>query len=249
VLLEKPMTTTLPDAEKVVAAAEAPGAPVLTIVHELRCSEQWASIRRIIEQGEIGRPHYAMLNLFRFPYRSGSGGWRYDRRSVGSWVLEEPIHFFDLLLWYMEQAGRPRAVRAFINEQGPGLSRDFSAVVEFDGAYGLISQTLSGFEHHQVVEVAGSEGAVRSLWSGAMDRTDRPEFSVTVRTRGESSPRRLVFGAPSGELFEIRELIRLALDSFSRGVSLYPARRGLQLMRLCLAAEDSARTGRRVLLD
>jgi myo-inositol 2-dehydrogenase/D-chiro-inositol 1-dehydrogenase len=63
------------------------------------------------------------------------------------------------------------------------------AVFEFPtGAYGVVSQTLSAFEHHQVVEISGSEGAMRSIWSGAMDHTDKPVFSITVQGRGEDMP-------------------------------------------------------------
>jgi myo-inositol 2-dehydrogenase/D-chiro-inositol 1-dehydrogenase len=250
VLLEKPMATTVEDCERIVTAAEAAaeaGGPTVSVVHELRCSEQWGAVRQASDSGDIGIPHYAMLNLFRFPYRTGAGGWRYEPAKVGSWVLEEPIHFFDLLLWYLEPAGRAKAVTAFTNEYAEGLSRDFSAVVEFEsGGYGVVSQTLSGFEHHQVVEVTGSEGAVRSIWSGAMDRTDKPEFSVSVKRKGDSDPKVLAMDAPSGELFEIRQYIHLAHQGFAEGRSIYPARRELELIRLCLAAEESARTGRRV---
>ena len=250
VLLEKPMATTVEDCERIVAAAEnagASGGPTVSIVHELRCSEQWGAVRRASETGDIGVPHYAMLNLFRFPYRTGTGGWRYETEKVGSWVLEEPIHFFDLLLWYMEPAGHPVAVTAFTNEYAKGLSRDFSAVVQFDsGGYGVVSQTLSGFEHHQVVELTGSDGAVRSIWSGAMDRTDKPEFSVSVKRKGATEPQLLALDAPSGELFEIRQYIDLAHTGFAEDRSIYTPRQELELIRLCLAAEQSARTGEKV---
>ena len=250
VLLEKPMATTLADGERLVAAADAATDLVVSVVHELRLSEQWGSVRDEIEHGSIGTPHYAMLNLFRFPYREGAGSWRYDPSKVGSWVLEEPIHFFDLLLWYLEPAGAPVAVTAFVNEYGAGLSRDFTTVVEFEsGAYGVVSQTLSGFEHHQLVEVTGSDGEMRSIWSGAMDRTDRPEFSLTIKSKNSQDPKRKEMSAPSGELFEIREYIDRAHTGFERGVSVYSVADELKLMKLCFAAEQSARSGRRVALD
>jgi len=250
VLLEKPMATTIENCERIVAAAEGTDGPILCLVHELRCSAQWSAIKEAVDRGELGTPHYAMLNLFRFPYRKGAGDWRYDPEKVGSWVLEEPIHFFDLLLWYFEPVGPPTAVTAFHTEYGTGLTRDFSAIVEFGAsAYAVVSQTLSGFEHHQVVEVCGSEGAARSIWSGAMDRTDKPEFKVTIQRRGRSSPEDATPDAPSGELFEIRDYIRQALAGCAEGRSLYPARKELELIRLCVAAEESARDGKRVELQ
>jgi len=250
VLLEKPMATTLSDGERLVAAAEAAPDAVVSVVHEMRLSEQWRSIREEIAGGNIGTPHYAMLNLFRFPYRQGARNWRYDPSKVGSWVLEEPIHFFDLLLWYLEPAGAPVAVTSFVNEYGAGLSREFTALVEFEsGAYGVVSQTLSGFEHHQVVEVTGSDGAMRSTWSGAMDRTDKPEFSLTVKTKNGEDPNHREMSAPSGELFEIREYIDMALSAFDRGESVYSAGDEFKLIQLCHAAEESARAGQRVPLN
>jgi myo-inositol 2-dehydrogenase/D-chiro-inositol 1-dehydrogenase len=246
VLLEKPMAPNLDDGRKLLEAAAASGRTI-SLVHELRCSEQWAGVRRLIAEGEIGTPHYALLNLFRFPYRTGRGEWRYSGEKVGSWVLEEPIHFIDLLLWYFEELGSPAGVTAFGNVEPGGLTREFTAVFDFPGgAYGIVSQTLSGFEHHQVAEITGSGGAVRSLWSGAMDRTERPEFSVTCKRKGEESSRRLQFEHPSGELFEIRRYISDALDGLERGESLYPPEKEQELIRICLAAEESLRSGRRM---
>jgi myo-inositol 2-dehydrogenase / D-chiro-inositol 1-dehydrogenase len=246
VVLEKPMATTLAEADRLVDAVEKSDR-VVTVVHELRVSEQWATVRRLIEEGQIGTPRYALLNLFRFPYRAGADNWRYSPDRVGSWVLEEPIHFVDLLLWYFHELGSPTEVTAFVNRDSTELSRDFTAIFRFSGgAHGVISQTLSAFEHHQVVEVTGSNGAIRSLWSGAMDRTDKPEFSVTSGPTGMERPEQVSFAAASGELFEIGLYLDRALKGFQRGESLYTVTKERELIRLCLAAEESARAGQTV---
>lgn len=243
VILEKPMALSLTEADRLVEAVSASDR-VVTVVHELRVSEQWSAVRSAIADGRIGAPRYALLNLFRFPYRSGAAGWRYLPDQVGSWVLEEPIHFIDLLLWYFQELGPPRSVSAFVNPDETALSRDFTAVFRFDGgAYGVISQTLSAFEHHQVVEIAGTDGAIRSLWSGAMDRTDHPEFSVHIRSGKGSAPERVTFPGSSGELFEIETYLDRALNAFGEGRSLYTVEEERELIRLCLAAEESARSG------
>jgi myo-inositol 2-dehydrogenase/D-chiro-inositol 1-dehydrogenase len=249
VLLEKPMAPDVTAADRLVEAAQKCDKSV-SLIHELRCSEQWSWLKNAIDRGDIGSLRYILLNLFRFPYRTGADGWRYRPQEVGSWVLEEPIHFIDLMLWYFETTGAPTAVTAFTNPGEKNLSQDFTAVFEFPtGAYGIVSQTLSAFEHHQVVEVSGSEGAIRSIWSGAMDRTDKPIFSITAQGRGEDAPVPIKLEHPSGEIFEIQENIRLALDGLAEGRSLYPVDKARNLVRLCLAAEQSARECRRIGLN
>lgn len=246
VLLEKPMAPNLEDAQ-ILLDTVAKSDKLVSLIHELRSSEQWAGVNTRIKNGDLGTPHYALLNLFRFPYRKGKEDWRYSQETVGSWVLEEPIHFIDLLLWYFEELGAPTAVTTFGNMEENGLTRDFTAVFEFSGkAYGILSQTLSGFEHHQVVEITGNVGAIRSLWSGAMDRTDKPQFSVTYKRHDEETSTLEQFEHTSGELFEIGRYIGRALDSLENGISIYPPEKELQLIRTCLAAEESLRTNRRI---
>ena len=86
VLLEKPMAGTAEECDALMEAARASGA-ILTIGHEFRVSKQWGKIKDLVKGGEIGAPQYAMVSLFRHPYRSGADGWRYDRSRVGSWIL------------------------------------------------------------------------------------------------------------------------------------------------------------------
>jgi myo-inositol 2-dehydrogenase/D-chiro-inositol 1-dehydrogenase len=246
VLLEKPMAPDIAAGDRLVEVAQKSD-KTISLIHELRCSEQWSWLKSAIDRGDIGSPRYILLNLFRFPYRPGKDGWRYRPEDVGSWVLEEPIHFIDLMLWYFEIIGAPTAVTAFTNPAEKNLSQDFTAVFEFPtGAYGVVSQTLSAFEHHQVIEISGNEGAIRSIWSGAMDRTDKPIFSVTAQSHGKDTPVPIKLEHPSGEIFEIQEYIKLALDGLAQGRSFYPVEKARNLVKFCLAAEQSAREHRRI---
>jgi predicted dehydrogenase len=95
VLLEKPMAVTLEDCREIARLARASGRRV-AVGHEFRLSSQWGTIKDLIAAGRIGDPQYVLVELSRRPYRLGASGWRYDPQRVGSWVLEEPIHFFDL---------------------------------------------------------------------------------------------------------------------------------------------------------
>jgi myo-inositol 2-dehydrogenase/D-chiro-inositol 1-dehydrogenase len=249
VLLEKPMAGTAEECDALLQAA-GKSDKVLTIGHEFHVSKQWGKIKELVNAGEIGAPQYAMVSLFRHPYRMGADGWRYDRDRVGSWILEEPIHFFDFILWFFEELGDPISIQAYGNtKQGiDGMYDNFSSVLKFTGgAYAVITQTLGGFEHHLFVEIAGSEGALRSVWSGAMDRTTEPQFSLKIQRRTVEAPEEVPIEI-SGELFELQEEIKVAAELFFEGKPFYPAEQGRKVVIICLEAERSLRENREIRL-
>ena len=132
-LLEKPMALSIAHCRELIELARARGR-VLAVGHELRLSSLWGKVKELVDAGAIGEPLYALIELWRRPYRLGSGGWRYDIRRVGSWILEEPIHFFDLARWYLSSAGDPVSVYARANGKRadhPELHDNFSAIVNF----------------------------------------------------------------------------------------------------------------------
>lgn len=242
VLLEKPMATSVEDAARIVEAVRRSGRQ-LSVGHELRLSAQWAPIKQLIDEDVIGTPRYVNLSLFRFPYRPGGDGWRRDPARVGSWILEEPIHFYDLIMWYMERLGPPVVVQARGTAVGSGMFDNFSSWLSFaGGAYATVTQSLAGFGHHLALEIAGSEGAIRSWWSAADARSDRPQFRLEVQRAGASSPE-TVEVPHSGELVELATQIREVAAAFAAGRTLVPAEAGQRAVVVCLEAERALREG------
>lgn len=245
-LLEKPMALTIADCQEIVRCARRHGRK-LAVGHELRLSSQWGEIRRVIDQGIIGDPQYVLVELSRKPYRLGASGWRYDPGRVGSWVLEEPIHFFDLARWYLEGSGNPVELYARGNSRDasrPGLYDNFSAMFRYaNGSYAVVSQTLAAFEHHQTVKISGTKGAVWAGWSGALDRTLEPSFFLKVFDGQKLE--NLALRRHSGEVFELREQIGRCI-SMVRGEAPPAAtgEDGVWSAGLCLIAEESIRQGR-----
>jgi predicted dehydrogenase len=250
VLVEKPMALSLRDCQRLVDLADR-HKRLLVVGHELRLSSQWGEIKRLIESSAIGTPLHVLVELSRKPYRLGSAGWRYDLSRVGSWVLEEPVHFFDLARWYLAEHGEAETIYATANsidESRPALQDNFSAVLRYaSGAYAVVTQTLAAFEHHQTVKVTGTKGSLSASWSGAMDRTLEPVFSLKHHD-GERlhdlTPQRM-----SGEVFELRAQMEMCVNLVRAGGK--PAATGedgLWSVGLCLAAEESARSGQVVQL-
>jgi myo-inositol 2-dehydrogenase/D-chiro-inositol 1-dehydrogenase len=249
-LLEKPMALNVADCDRLVELARA-GGLLLAVGHELRLSSLWGEVKKRIEAGAIGEPLYALIELWRRPYRLGSGGWRYAIDRVGSWILEEPIHFFDLARWYFAGLGEPVSVFARANGKQAGhpeLHDNFSAILSFpEGRYAVVTQTLAGWEHHQTAKITGTEGALWARWSGAMDRTFEPTFGLQSLQGDRLTD--VPIEKKSGEVYELVEEI----DAFARAIrdGTPPActgEDGRWSVAICLRAEQSLVEGRPVLL-
>jgi myo-inositol 2-dehydrogenase/D-chiro-inositol 1-dehydrogenase len=201
------------------------------------------------------------VSLFRNFYRTGAGGWRYDPGRVGSWLLEEAVHYFDLALWYLEPHGDPVALHAIGNrrtgsgsrpERGAGMHDNVAVLLRWaSGAYVSLNHSVAGFEHHLVVELTGGEGAIRTHWSGTMDRDHSAAYELRVQPRGFAFERgvreceRLSI-ARSGEVVELKEQIRLTAEAFRQRRVLVSAAESRKRVLVCLAAERSILEGREV---
>lgn len=180
-LLEKPLALHAADADRLLALARNQR-KILAVGHQYRVSPLWRSVRRLIEDGVIGRPLVAHMDLVRAPYRLGSEGWRYDPERVGSWLFEDVLHLFDLTRWYLGDRGEVLTVHALGNTRDPEhpeLQDHFSTIIQFsEGVFAVVSQTLSAFGHHVDVQVAGTRG---TLWasSNCLDpRDSQPEWRL-----------------------------------------------------------------------
>ncbi len=244
-LLEKPMCLELSECDELIALARE-RSRVLAVGHELRVSSLWGRVKELIDAGAVGKPLYALIELWRRPYRTGSDGWRYDPARVGDWILEEPIHFFDLARWYFAGAGEPVSVAAVANGKRPDLPDlhdNFTATVAFPGGrYAVVTQTLAAWEHHQTVKLTGTAGALWASWSGANDRTFEPTFSLRVMRGDQITDEPLA--KPSGEVYELVEQVARVTAAVRTGSPVpCTGEDGRWAVALCRSARESLGTG------
>lgn len=244
-LLEKPMGISLEECDSMIQLGKAKDR-LFCVGHELRLSSMWGLAKEMIDDGFIGEPLYALVELSRNPYRLGADGWRYDIERVGNWILEEPIHFFDLARWYLAASGDPVSVfgsASSSQKDRPELQDNFSAIMNFErGAYAVVSQTLCAFEHHQTIKVTGTQGALWASWSGAMDRTRHPTFSL--RAYDGEEVKTVPIEKMTGELFELEDQVQVMSDAILHGKPLHcSAEDGRWSVRMCLAAQESVDSG------
>lgn len=242
VLIEKPLATTLAACDAVLETARR-RERVVAVGHELRLSPLWGRLKVEIDAGRIGRPLSCAIRLWRRSFRPGSAGWRHDPARVGSWILEEPIHFFDLARWYLAELGEPTAVYARAAGRQAELDDSLAAIVSFpNGGFAGISQTTAGAEHHLLAEVVGSDASLRLVWSGASDRSEEPAYRLEMTIGDEA--REIVVDETPTETGDLRAEIAAVARCLAEGTS-PPAdgHDGRWAVRLCLASEESARTG------
>ena len=257
VLLEKPMAITAEECDALLAAERETGR-LVSVGHELRQSAQWGRIKTLIDQDAIGAPLFLNISLFRNFYRPGAASWRYDPARVGSWLLEEAVHYFDLALWYFARYGDPVSLRSYGNARPgwrEGMHDNVTIVLRYaGGAYVTLNHCVAGFEHHVVFEIAGTDGAIRTHWSGTMDRDHQAAFDLRVQPRGFAFERgvreceRLTIER-SGEVYELTEQIRLTAEGFAARRALVPARDARKRVVLCIAAERGLEENREIELD
>lgn len=247
VLVEKPLATTLEACDAIVAAARRHNRLVV-VGHELRLSPLWGRLKREIAAGRLGRPLSCAIHLWRRSFRAGAAGWRHDPERVGNWALEEPIHYFDLARWYLATLGEPTAVYARANGRGPALHENLSALVSFPGGgFASISQTTAGAGHHLLAEVIGSQASLRVLWSGASDHSPTPTYHLELAEHDTAEE--LALEATPTEIGDLRAEIDHVVRCLTSGARpVADAEDGRWAVRLCLAADESARTGREVAL-
>lgn len=163
VLLEKPIATTLEDADAIVAAAERAGTTLmLGFVHRFR--SEVLEAKRLIVAGAIGVPATA---LDRFCSLGGSHPprWVWDSARAGGGVLMYGgIHAIDRLRWLLDQEvvtvdARTRRTYGF-GDVEDGLA----ALLEFSG--GVLATLFEnsppyGRPGGWATELLGSEGAIR----------------------------------------------------------------------------------------
>ena len=96
ILCEKPIATTIEDAEEMIQVCEENGV-TLQIAFPVRFSSPIARLKRMIEDGELGE-----ILAFRSTNRGQNpGGWFIDKSlSGGGAVLDHTVHMIDIMRWY-----------------------------------------------------------------------------------------------------------------------------------------------------
>lgn len=102
VILEKPMTLSLKDADEINQLAKANQLKVV-VCHQMRFKPIMRKIKQVIDEGKIGKPHLGVVSirLNRSPEYYAAAPWRGDWQKDGGMLVNQGIHLIDLMQWFL----------------------------------------------------------------------------------------------------------------------------------------------------
>ncbi len=245
-LVEKPMALHTHECDDVIAAAQTSG-KVLYIGHEFRGFAIWGKVKELLAQGAIGTPKFGDIQLWRYPYRSGAGGWKQDPAKVGNWLLEEPVHYFDLVSWFLSHT-EPRSIYARASSRTPDkeqIFENFSALVDFkDGSYVNITRIITAYDFEISIRFTGTEGVLKASWKGEVDISLNPQVSITLYQYEDKVEREIEVTKQTGHAFELPNQTAAFLKAIETGQPFVSGQDGRKAVMLCEAALESLKTNK-----
>jgi predicted dehydrogenase len=162
IVCEKPLATTLADADAILAACEASGARC-QMVHNYASFEEHARAFELIAAGAIGRPHTAILQgLGSYPWDGVADfqpGWRYEPGLAGGGCLMDAgVHGIYLAELFF--GGRPSGVSADLHFGPVAANGEVRCFARYRFADGLALLHVGEGHGGCAVEVIGEQGRI-----------------------------------------------------------------------------------------
>jgi predicted dehydrogenase len=240
IIVEKPIEVSLERIDDMLRECEKNGV-VIAGIFSMRYNEHYRLLKEAISEGRFGRLSMgdAYIKWYRSQEYYDSGKWRGTRLLDGGGALmNQSIHFIDLLQWMMGPVKEVFGVSGTLAHQGIEVEDTAAAIVKYEnGAIGVIEGTTAAYPGIGTrMEIHGENGSVMmedniiKRWEfrepHPMDQKLR-ELSMEVHKGGAADPMNI-----DGSLH--RKQIEDILSSISAGqpplVSGQEARKSVEII-------------------
>lgn len=246
IVCEKPLARSYAQAREMLEACASAGVRLL-VAHVVRFFPEYALAKAIVERGEIGRVAVVRLTRCAFQPRLSANNWFLDAAKSGGMMLDLMIHDFDYARWV---AGDVVSVYArSVRGQQPDATEDYGLAIlrHVDGALSNIEGAWAYPPplFRTALEIAGDAGLIEH----PADSSAPLGVYLKANQTGESPD----VGLPMSPLLEdpylseIRHFYAVLTDETVK--PRVTAEDGAAALRIALAASESARTGRQVMIE
>ncbi|MEM4246150.1 MAG: Gfo/Idh/MocA family oxidoreductase, partial [Candidatus Bathyarchaeia archaeon] len=248
ILCEKPMATSLKEADEMIEAA-ARNRVKLMIAHVLHFLPEYAAVKKVLLKGDVGRAFSGCalrwLGEPYFPFSSAWDGW-YSRPEMGGGAtLSMQIHDIDFFRSLFGDAKEVYTVSRNFNHPGSGTD-DFSVTTLFFDN-GTIATCEAGFASPspftQQLDLLAEAGYI-TLRSGGLLTSIKGSGASPVKTfYKDGRVEEVAVEEVNGYCEEIRHFVSCVVKDETPKVSPYDSRETLRTVLACL---ESANRGRNV---
>lgn len=244
IICEKPLARTLPQAKEMLAACQAAGVKLL-VAHVVRFFPQYALAKTAVERGDIGKVAVLRLTRCAFRPKRATGNWFMNFEQSGGLILDLMIHDFDYARWV---AGNVESVYAkSVTPNGTGEDYSLAILRHTNGALSNIEGAWAYPPplFRTGLEIAGDTGLIEHPPDSAI-----PIGLYLKQTESGSTPD---VGLPTSPLAEdpytteLKHFYEVITGSIP--TPRVTAEDGLAALQIALAAMQSAKTGRRILVE
>lgn len=190
VIVEKPIALSLDDADAMIKTAEECGVKLI-VNHQLRFGTTVRALKAESQTGNFGKLLHGTVQVRRNRNKAyfDAGKWRGTWANDGGTLMNQCIHYTDLLQWVMDSevdevfAYTDRMTHPYIEAEDLGL-----AVLKFkNGAYATIEGTVNTYPKNlsDSMAIFGETGTV-SLRGKALDDVEAWDFNKGPQSRDEA---------------------------------------------------------------
>lgn len=245
IVCEKPLARTEAQARAMLEAVKKAGVHLL-VGHVVRFFPEYERAKAIVDSGDIGRVAVTRLTRCSFkPARSNPASWFHDDAKSGGMMLDLMIHDFDYARWV---GGDVESVMARHTAARFPDAPDYALVI-LNHTNGAISHVEGGWAYpppmfRTALEIAGSHGLIEHPASSStplgiyLHQTDTTSADIAVPT----SP--LAHDPYTVQIQHFHDVLT--------GAQPHPritAQDAYEALCIALAAIESARSGRKVMLS
>jgi predicted dehydrogenase len=178
VLSEKPMATSVDDANRMIAAAAKNG-KILQIGQQNRFNPVYVKMVQLVREGRIGDVEFVNGNIYRGdwyakswrytdPKTNTATNWRYLTHTAGSSLMEDGIHEIDVLHWMINAkvarvyaSGGNNVLKQRETIDHAGIVIDYENGVKFTFNFCLYGQA-AGAPVARLMVLAGTQGIMQT---------------------------------------------------------------------------------------
>ena len=248
VIVEKPIALSLADADEMISAAGECGVK-LCVNHQLRFGRTVRALKAEVDAGRFGKLFHGTVQIRRNRNRAyfDAGKWRGTWAQDGGTLMNQCIHYTDLLQWLMGDVEEvfgytDRLAHPYTEAEDMGL-----ALVKFrSGAYGMIEGTVNVYPRNLSDSLAlfGESGTV-SLEGKTLDDVRAWNFADGPQSRDEALSAYAVADMGGGHAPVYRDMLAALREGRE---PLCSAGEGRKALELVLAIYKSRKTGQPVKL-